>query len=174
MEVILLEPVKKLGQSGQKVEVKNGFARNYLIPRGIALRANKENLAVYEARKGEIDKANAGKKAAAEATAKKIDGTKVTVLRQAAEDGRLYGSVTVKEIAESLQSKGFEVDSKEVELLVPIKAVGVYKVRVSLYVDVNVEVLVNVARSDAEADNQFIADQKANAEAAAEAQKQSA
>lgn len=170
MEVILLEPVKKLGKSGEKVEVKNGFARNYLIPRGIALRANKENLAVYESRKAEIEKNNATKKSAAESTAIKLDGTKVTVLRQAAEDGRLYGSVTVKEISESLKEKGFDVDSKEIDLLVPIKAVGVYKVKVSLYADVAVEISVNVARSESEADNQYAADQKAQAET----QKQSA
>lgn len=165
MEIILLEPVKKLGKSGDKVEVKNGFARNYLIPRGIALRVNKENLAIYKARKAEIEKDNAAKKSNAEANAKKLDGLNVTVLRQAAEDGRLYGSVTAKEIAVHVKEKGFTVDSKEVELLVPIKAVGVYKVKISLHPEVAVEIVVNVARSEGEAENQLTADKKATAEA---------
>lgn len=170
MEVILLEPIKKLGNTGDKVIVKNGFARNYLIPRGVALRADKENLAVYESRKAEIEKVNAGKKAAAEATAKKLVGAKVTVLRQAAEDGRLYGAVSVKEIADQLEAKGFEVDSKVIELINPIKAVGIYKVRLSLYADVNADISVNVARTETEADNQTAAELKA----AEEAQKASA
>lgn len=165
MEVILLEPVKKLGNSGEKVTVKNGFARNYLIPRGVALRASKENLAVYESRKAEIEKANAGKKSAAEASAKKLDGAKITILRQAAEDGRLYGAVSVKEIADGLAAKGFDVDSKVVELINQIKAVGIYKVRLALYVGVDVEVTVNVARTESEADNQTAAELKAAEEA---------
>jgi len=170
MEILLLEPVKKLGRSGDKVTVKNGFARNYLIPRGIAMRINKENLAVYEARKAEIDKNNAVKKSEAESNAKKLDGLNITILRQAAEDGRLYGSVTAKEIAVNVKDKGYAIDSKAVELLVPIKAVGVYKVRLSIHAEVSVEISVNVARSEGEAENQLAADTKANAEA----QKQSA
>lgn len=160
MEVILLEPMKNLGKSGEKVEVKNGYARNYLIPRGIALRANKENLAVYESRKAEIEKANAEKQAAAEKVGKKLNGTEITIIRQAAEDGRLFGSVTVREIAEQLQEKKFDVDSKSVDLLNPIRAVGVYKVRVSLHAEVSAEVSVNVARSETEAENQLEADKK--------------
>ena len=115
-------------------------------------------------------KTNSTKKAAAEATAKKLDGTKVTVLRQAAEDGRLFGSVTVKEIAEHIEP-AYGVDSKSVELLVPIKAVGIYKVKVALHAEVTVEIIVNVARTESEADNQFAADQKEQAAAKAEEQK---
>lgn len=160
MEVILLENVKKLGRSGDKVEVKNGYARNYLIPRGVALRANKENLAVYESKRAEIEKANADKQKTAEGVAKKLNGVEVAVIRQAAEDGRLFGSVTVREIAEQLKEKGFEVDSKDVELLNPIKAVGVYNVRINLHADVAVEVKVNVARSESEAEGQLAQDAK--------------
>jgi large subunit ribosomal protein L9 len=158
MEVILLEPMKNLGKSGEKVEVKNGYARNYLIPRGVALRANKENLAVYESRKAEIDKQNAEKQAAADKVAKKLNGVEITIIRQAAEDGRLFGSVTVREIAEQIREKGFEIDSKSVDLLNPIRAIGVYKVLVSLHAEVNVEVSVNIARSETEAENQLEAD----------------
>ena len=167
MEIILLEPVKNLGKTGDKVEVKNGYARNYLIPRGVALRANKANLEVFEQRKAEFEKANSEKKAAAEALAKKIKGLEVTVIRQAAEDGRLYGSVTVREIAEHISEKGFAVDSKAVEVSNIIKAVGVYNATVNLHAEVAVEVKVNVARSESEAEGQLVADKKATKEAAA-------
>ena len=167
MEVILLEPIKNLGKSGDKVEVKNGYARNYLIPRGHALRANKENLAVYESRKAEIEKQNAEKQSAAEKIGKKINGTEITIIRQAAEDGRLFGSVTVREIAEQIQAKGFDIESKSVDLLNPIRAVGVYKVRVSLHADVSAEVSVNVARSETEAETQLEADKAPAKEAKA-------
>lgn len=164
MEIILLEPVKNLGRSGDKVDVKNGYARNYLIPRGVALRANKENLAVYESRKAEIEKANAEKQSGAEKIAKKLNGLEITIIRQAAEDGRLFGSVTVREIAEQIQEKGFDIDSKSVDLLNPIRAIGVSKVKVSLHADVSVEVSVNVARSETEAENQLEAEKAPKAE----------
>ena len=164
MEIILLEPMKNLGKSGDKVEVKNGYARNYLIPRGVALRANKANLAVYESRKAEIDKNNAEKQAGADKIGKKMNGTEITIIRQAAEDGRLFGSVTVREIAEQIQAKGFDIDSKSVDLLNPIRAVGVYKVKVSLHAEVTAEVSVNVARTETEAENQLEADKAPKAE----------
>ncbi len=167
MEIILLEPVKNLGKSGEKVDVKNGYARNYLIPRGVALRANKENLAVYESRKAEIDKANSEKQAGAEKLSKKLNGLEITIIRQAAEDGRLFGSVTVREIAEQIQEKGFDIDSKSVDLLNPIRAIGVSKVKVSLHAEVAVEVSVNVARSETEAETQLEADKAPAKEAKA-------
>lgn len=169
MEIILLEPVKNLGRSGDKVEVKNGYARNFLIPNGVALRANKDNLAVYEARKAEIEKQNADKQKTAETAAKKIDGLNITVIRQAAEDGRLFGSVTAREIADQVKAKGFDVDSKSVELLSPIRNLGVSKVRVSLHADVSAEISVNVARSEGEAESQLEADKAATKEANAKA-----
>jgi large subunit ribosomal protein L9 len=165
MEIILLEPVKKLGRMGDKVEVKNGYARNYLIPRGIALRASGDNLKVFESRRAEIEKQNSEKQQGAEKLAKKLKDLEVTIIRQAAEDGRLFGSVTVREIAEQIKEKGFEIDSKSIDLLNPIRAVGVSKVRVSLHAEVNVEVTVNVARSETEAENQ-LSDDKAPPKAA--------
>ena len=158
MEVVLLEPVSKLGQTGEIVTVKNGFARNFLIPNGVALRATKENIAVFEDKKKEIEAKNADKKKAAEGTAKKVNGLTVTIIRQAAEDGRLYGSVTVREIAENIKEQGFEVESSSIDLLNPIKAVGKTDVRISLYADVAAEIVVNVARSEAEADAQLVAE----------------
>lgn len=166
MEVILLEPVKKLGRTGDKVEVKNGYARNYLIPRGVALRASKENLEVFESRKAEIEKQNADKKKTSEGLAKKLNNLEITIIRQAAEDGRLYGSVTVREIAEQVKEKGFDVDSKSIDLLNPIRAIGVSKVRVSLHAEVSVEISVNVARSETEAENQIEANKQAAKEEA--------
>ncbi len=176
MEVILLEPVKKLGKTGDKVEVKNGYARNYLIPRGAALRVNKENLAVFESRKAELEKKNAEAHKEAEAVAKKLNGLEIAIIRQAAEDGRLYGSVTVREIAQAVKEKGFEIDSKAVELANIIKAVGVYSAQVHLHADVTVEVKVNVARSESEAQGQLAADtkEKAAAKKAAEAEEAAA
>lgn len=174
MEVILLQSVRNLGRTGEKVDVKNGFARNYLIPRGYALRASKENLSLFEQKKAEIEKQNAEAQKAAEAIAKKLNGLEVTVIRQAAEDGRLFGSVTVKEIAVHIREKGYEVESKYVDLLNPIRALGVYRVKVSLHADVAVEVKVNVARSEAEAEGQLVADTKAVATAAKAAQAEAA
>ncbi len=174
MEIILLEPVKNLGRTGDKVEVKNGYARNYLIPNGVALRASKENIEVFQARKAEIEKQNAEKQKAATATAKKLNGLEVTIIRQAAEDGRLFGSVTVREIAEQIQAKGYEIDSKSVDLLNPIRALGVSKVRVSLHADVTAEITVNIARSESEAENQLVDDKKAAKEAAKQAENEEA
>lgn len=158
MEVVLLEPVSKLGQTGEIVTVKNGYARNFLIPNKVALRATKENIASFEEMKKEIEAKNADKKQAAEELAKKIDGLTATIIRQAAEDGRLYGSVTVREIAENIKEQGFDVESSAIDLLNPIKYVGKTEVRISLYADVTIQILVNVARSEAEADAQLVAE----------------
>ncbi|PIR32208.1 MAG: 50S ribosomal protein L9 [Alphaproteobacteria bacterium CG11_big_fil_rev_8_21_14_0_20_44_7] len=171
MEVVLLEPVAKLGKIGEIVTVKNGYARNYLIPRGAALRANKENIAIFEEKKKEIEAKNDDKKKAAEALAKKLDGVTVTIIRQAAEDGRLYGSVTVREISEHIRGDGFEVDSKSINLLNPIRSVGAYDVTVSLYAEVDAKIKVNVARSESEAENQLSEELDAE-KAEREAQKQ--
>lgn len=156
MQVVLLEPISKLGKSGDIVEVKNGFARNYLIPRGAALRASKENIASFEARKVEIEAENAKRAQAAQAVAEKLKGTKITIIRQAAADGRLFGSVTVREISENLEALGFEVESKAINLLNPIKAVGAYDVQVNLHAEVSTEIVVNVARTESEAEQQLI------------------
>lgn len=174
MQVVLLEPVKNLGQTGEVVEVKNGFARNYLIPRGVALRASKENLVQFEEQKKEIEKRNGEKSKAAEELAKKLDGLAVTIIRQAAEDGRLYGSVTVREIAQQIaESEKLDVESKAIDLLNPIKTVGKTEVNVSLYAGVEAKITVNVARSESEAEKQLLNELDEEAEAA-ELEKQKA
>lgn len=173
MEVVLLEPISKLGKTGDIVNVKNGYARNFLIPRGAALRATNENIAIFESQKKDIEAKNADKQKIAEALAKKVNDLNVTIIRQAAEDGRLYGSVTVREIAEHIVEQGFAVESKQIDLLNPIKTVGASRVRLTLHAEVTVEITVNVARSEAEAESQLHAELAEDKEAK-EAERQAA
>lgn len=154
MEVILLERVEKLGQIGDVVTVKNGFARNFLLPRGKALRSNAANLKVFEANKAKIVADNETKRGEAEKAAKTVDGTAVTLIRQASNTGQLYGSVAVRDIVEALEAEGKKVTRQQVVLDKPIKAIGVYEVKVSLHAEVSVIVKVNVARSPEEAELQ--------------------
>ena len=154
MEVILLERVEKLGQIGDVVTVKNGFARNYLLPRNKALRANEANRKLFEANKAKIVADNDAKRKDAEAASKGIDGASVTLIRQASNTGQLYGSVAVRDIVEALVADGKKVTKQQVVLDKPIKAIGVYDVKVSLHPEVSVTVKINVARSPEEADLQ--------------------
>jgi len=154
MDVILLERVEKLGQIGDVVTVKNGFARNYLLPRNKALRANDANRKLFEANKAKIVADNEAKRTDAEAAAKGIDGASVTLIRQASNTGQLYGSVAVRDVVEALVADGKKVTKQQVVLDKPIKAIGVYDVKVSLHPEVAVTVKVNVARSPEEADLQ--------------------
>ncbi|MEN9289642.1 MAG: 50S ribosomal protein L9 [Sphingomonadaceae bacterium] len=154
MEVILLERVEKLGQIGDVVTVKNGFARNYLLPRNKALRANETNRKLFEANKAKIVADNDAKRKDAEAASKGIDGASVTLIRQASNTGQLYGSVAVRDIVEALVADGKKVSKQQVVLDKPIKAIGVYDVKVSLHPEVSVTVKINVARSPEEADLQ--------------------
>ena len=154
MEVILLERVEKLGQIGDVVTVKNGFARNYLLPRNKALRANEANRKLFEANKAKIVADNDAKRKDAEAATKGIDGASVTLIRQASNTGQLYGSVAVRDIVEALVADGKKVSKQQVVLDKPIKAIGVYDVKVSLHPEVSVTVKINVARSPEEADLQ--------------------
>ncbi len=154
MDVILLERVEKLGQIGDVVTVKNGFARNYLLPRNKALRANDANRKLFEANKAKIVADNDAKRADAEAAAKGIDGASVTLIRQASNTGQLYGSVAVRDVVEALVADGKKVTKQQVVLDKPIKAIGVYDVKVSLHPEVAVTVKINVARSPEEADLQ--------------------
>jgi len=152
MEVILLEPVNKLGNAGDIVEVKNGYARNFLIPQGKVLRANNENKAEFEARRAEIEKQNKEKQEVAEKECKKIDNKFVVIIRQAGEDGRLFGSVTAKDIAEALKELfKVEVKRNQVNLNKPIKSLGVYTEDVVIHGNVIAKVNINVSRSDDEA-----------------------
>jgi len=154
MEVILLERVEKLGHIGDVVTVKNGFARNFLLPRKKALRSNAANLKVFEANKAVIVADNAAKKSAAETESKTLEGKSVTLIRQSSNTGQLYGSVAVRDIVEALVADGAHVQKTQIVLNKPIKAIGLYEVKVALHAEVVVTVKVNVARSPEEAELQ--------------------
>ena len=154
MEVILLERVEKLGIIGDVVTVKNGFARNFLLPNKKALRSNAANLKLFEANKAKIVADNDNRRGEAEMRAKDVDGKSVTLIRQASNTGQLYGSVAVRDIVEALDVDGMQVQKTQVVLNKPIKAIGLYDVRVQLHPEVAVTIKVNVARSPEEADLQ--------------------
>lgn len=152
MEVILLERVAKLGQMGEVVRVKDGFARNFLLPKGKALRATKDNRARFETMKVELEANNLKAKGEAEQISGKLDGQKFTVLRQAAETGQLYGSVSSRDLAALISEKGFKIDRAQVNLNAPIKAIGLHKVTITLHPEVEASVSVGVARNADEAE----------------------
>jgi large subunit ribosomal protein L9 len=154
MQVILLERIEKLGQMGDVVAVKDGFARNYLVPQGKALRATKGNLAQFEQRRVQLEAANLQRKEDATAAAAKVDGRSVTILRQAGETGQLYGSVNARDIAEAFTASGVTIDKRQVRLDSPLKSLGIHAVRVALHPEVVVQVSVNIARSAEEAELQ--------------------
>jgi large subunit ribosomal protein L9 len=154
MEVILLERIEKLGTIGDVVNVKNGFARNFLLPRGKALRANEANRKVFEANRARIEATNAERRAEAEKDSTKIDGAKIQLIRQASNTGQLYGSVSARDLVEALEANGHKVAKHQVVLDRPIKAIGVQDVKIALHPEVSVTVHVNVARSPEEAELQ--------------------
>ena len=154
MEVILLERIEKLGQIGDVVSVKNGFARNYLLPNKKALRANEANRKLFEANRAKIEADNAERRTDAEKAAKGVDGKTVQLIRQASNTGQLYGSVSARDIVEALDGEGAKVSKSQVVLDRPIKAIGVHEVKVALHPEVAVTIKVNVARSPEEADLQ--------------------
>jgi len=149
MDIILLESVRKLGIAGTKVKVKDGYGRNYLIPQNKAVRATRENVVLFEERKAITDSNNAQKLQEARAVAENIDNLVVTIVRQAADDGRLFGSVTAKDIIAVINEKGFtDIERSQIILSKPIKTIDNHDVLVSLHPEVNVTVKVNVIRSD--------------------------
>ena len=154
MDVILLERVEKLGAIGDVVKVKDGFARNYLLPNKKALRANDANRKVFEANRSRIEADNANRRGEAEKDAKSYEGASVTLIRQASNTGQLYGSVAVRDLVEALEAEGHKVAKSAIVLNKPIKAIGVYEVNVALHPEVSVQVKVNVARSPEEAEMQ--------------------
>ena len=154
MEIILLERVEKLGQIGDIVTVKNGFARNFLLPNKKALRANAANKKVFEANRARIESENADKRSEAEAASKGVEGKTVQLIRQASNVGHLYGSVSARDIVEALQAEGATVTKSQIVLDRPIKAIGMHEIRVALHPEVSVSVKVNVARSPEEAELQ--------------------
>lgn len=154
MDVILLERIGKLGNLGDIVQVKDGYARNFLLPQGKALRANKANKEKFEAERAAIEAANAEKAKAAGTDSEKLDGQSYILIRQAGESGQLYGSVSPRDIAEAASADGITVGRNHVELDAPIKTIGIYEVRIALHSEVEAKVTVNVARSHDEAEAQ--------------------
>ncbi len=154
MEIILLERVEKLGKIGDVVTVKNGFARNYLLPNKKALRSNAANLKLFEANKAKIVADNDARRTAAEVASKGVDGKAVTLIRQASNTGQLYGSVAVRDLVDALEADGAKVGKNQIVLDKPIKAIGLYEVRVQLHPEVAVTVRINIARSPEEAELQ--------------------
>jgi len=154
MDVILLERIEKLGTIGDVVKVKNGYARNFLLPRGKALRANESNKKVFEANREKIVAQNAERRTDAEKDAKKVDGLKLQLIRQASNTGQLYGSVSARDLAELLEAEGHKVAKNQIVLDRPIKAIGVQDVKIALHPEVVVTISVNIARSPEEAELQ--------------------
>lgn len=151
MQVILLERVENLGQMGDVVNVKPGFARNFLLPRQKALRATKENVVYFDTQKKILEAESLKKKGEAEKVAKKVDGLKIAIIRQASEAGQLYGSVTARDIADGVVEKGFKIDRTQVTMDRNYKLLGLYPVKVWLHPEVSVEITINIARSAEEA-----------------------
>jgi large subunit ribosomal protein L9 len=154
MEVILLERIDKLGQMGDVVKVKPGFARNYLLPQKKALRANKASMAFFESQRGQLEADNLKRRDEAEAVAKKLEGLSVTVIRQAGDSGQLYGSVNARDICDAIKEARTTVERRQIELEKVIKVLGLHTVKLRLHPEVLVDVVVNVARTEAEAGRQ--------------------
>ena len=154
MEIILLEHVEKLGKMGDKVNVKNGYARNYLLPAKKALRATEANVAFYEKKKAELEAHNKALLEEANKKSESLKGFSAVLIRQAAETGQLYGSVTIRDIAAAIKEAGFDVERRCVFLERPIKDLGIYQVKLNLHPEVSQTILVNVARTDDEAKKQ--------------------
>lgn len=154
MHVILLERVENLGQMGDVVKVRPGYARNFLLPQKKALRANDDNKKVFEAQKAELEARNLERKKEAEAAAAKIDGKSFVLIRQSSELGVLYGSVSTRDIADAASEAGVKIERSQVRLDKPLKSLGVFEVRVKLHPEVDVNINVNIARSEDEAERQ--------------------
>jgi large subunit ribosomal protein L9 len=152
VELILLERVEKLGQMGQIVKVKPGFARNYLLPQKKALRATKENLALFESRRVQLEAANLERRAEAAEIGDKLEGLQVVIVRQAGESGQLYGSVSARDIADAVTAAGFTIERRQVVLDRPIKSTGLHSVRIVLHPEVSTAITAIVAQSVEEAE----------------------
>jgi large subunit ribosomal protein L9 len=183
MQVILLERIPRLGQMGDSVRVRDGFARNFLLPQGKALRANESNQKRFERDRAQLEARNLERRQEAEQVGEKLDGADFIVIRQAGETGQLYGSVSTRDVAEILEAGGFTVARNQVELNQPIKTLGVHTISIRLHPEVAVSVTVNIARSPDEATRQargedvlsydqfaFEEDEDEDAEASAEAE----
>ncbi|TCD14294.1 50S ribosomal protein L9 [Oricola cellulosilytica] len=165
MQVILLERIARLGQIGDEVAVKDGFARNYLLPTGRALRANAANRTRFEAERAQIEARNAERKSAASEIAERLNGKTIVVVRSAGETGQLYGSVSTRDIADILTGEGFDVSRNQVDLKNPIKAIGLHEIEIVLHPEVETKITLNVARSSDEAERQAAGEDLSSAEA---------
>ena len=165
MQVILLERISRLGQMGDTVKVKDGFARNFLLPQGKALRANEANKKKFEGQRAQLEARNLERKSEASQIAEKLDGKSFIVVRSAGETGQLYGSVSTRDIAELLTAEGFSVSRTQIELNQPIKTIGLTNVAIALHPEVEVTVTLNVARSAEEAERQAKGEMLTTAEA---------
>ena len=154
MQIILLERIEKLGSIGDVVSVKDGYARNFLLPNKKALRANEANRKVFEANRERLEAENAERRADAEKAGSKVDGAELTLIRASSNSGQLYGSVNVRDIAEALNAQGHDINKSQIVLERPIKTIGLFDVKVALHPEVRVTVKANVARSDDEAELQ--------------------
>ncbi|MBX7496334.1 50S ribosomal protein L9 [Qipengyuania sp. 6B39] len=154
MDIILLQRIEKLGSIGDVVTVKDGYARNFLLPQKKALRANEANKKVFEANRDRLEKENAERRTEAEKAGEKVDGVEIVLIRAASNTGQLYGSVNVRDVAAALADKGHDIDKKQVIMGDPIKAIGMHDVRIDLHPEVSVTIKANVARSDDEAELQ--------------------
>jgi len=165
MEVILLERISRLGQMGDTVRVKDGFARNFLLPQGKALRANEANKQKFEGQRAQLEAGNLERKSEAQAIAEQLDGKSFIIVRSAGETGQLYGSVSTRDIAELVTAEGFSVNRNQVELNHPIKTIGVTNVAIALHPEVEVTISLNIARSAEEAERQARGEDLTSAEA---------
>ncbi len=154
MQIILLERIAGLGQMGDEVRVRDGYARNYLLPQGKALRANEANRKHFESQRTQLEARNLERKGEAAAIAAKLDGQSFMLVRQAAETGQLYGSVTPRDLADAITAAGFTVARSQVVLAHPIKSIGLHRVAIALHPDVTATIIANVARSADEAERQ--------------------
>jgi large subunit ribosomal protein L9 len=154
MQVILLERVEKLGQMGEEVRVKDGFARNFLLPKKKALRATKANREFFQGQKAQLEARNLQAKGEAEKIAKKLDGQRFVLIRQAGDRGQLYGSVSPRDVADAAGKAGFTIDRHQVSISVAIKSIGIFTIPVVLHPEVKVNIAINVARSEDEAERQ--------------------
>lgn len=154
MDVILLERVAKLGQMGERVRVKDGFARNFLLPRGKALRATEANAKKFETQRATLEARNLERKSEASGVAEQLDGKSFVIIRQAGETGQLYGSVATRDIAEAITADGVTIGRDQIDLKTPIKGIGLHPVTLQLHPEVTASVTINVARSPEEADRQ--------------------
>ena len=154
MQVILLERIAKLGHMGDEVTVKTGYARNFLLPQGKALRANESNRALFEAQRAELEQRNDERKADADKIKENLDGNTYILIRSAGQTGQLYGSVSTRDVAAALEENGFKVSRNQVNMPSPIKVIGMHELQIILHPEVDANITVNVARSEDEAERQ--------------------